>query len=112
MKKFKMVIALCCIAAFLPACGLKMQKKVEHIEAVQNNPVNCETAEADIKVLEDEKTNVAQQVVAGVTAVIPVSLVIGILTLTEDDKIEIAVGHYNKLIDTRIAKIKADCGLE
>jgi len=112
MKKIKMLIALCCLAAFLPACGMMMQKKVEHIEAVQNNPVNCETAESDIKVLEDEKANVAEQVVAGVTSIIPVSLVLGVLTLTEDDKIEIAIGHYDKLIDTRIAKIKADCGLE
>jgi len=112
MKKFKMIIALCCLAAFFSACGLKIQKKEEHIEAIQNNPVNCETAEADIKVLEDEKANVAEQIVAGATSVIPVSAVLGILTLTEDDKIQMAVGHYNKLIDTRIAKIKTDCGLE
>ena len=96
----------------LPACGMLMQKKVRHMEAVQKTPVNCETAEADLKVLGDEKQNIAQQVAAGVTSIIPVSLVIGILTLTEDDKIQIAVGHYNKLIETRIEKIKTDCGLE
>lgn len=112
MKRLKILIALCLIAAFLPACGLKMQKQEEHIEAIQNNPVNCETAENDIKVLTDEKASVGEQIVAGATSIIPVSLVLGILTLTEDDKIEIAVGHYNKLIDIRIAKIKEDCGLE
>jgi hypothetical protein len=112
MKRFQMIIAVCCAVAFLPACGLKMQKQEEHIEAIQNNPVNCETAENDLKVLTDEKASVGEQIVAGATSVIPVSLVLGILTLTEDDKIEIAVGHYNKLIDARIAKIKKDCGLE
>jgi hypothetical protein len=112
MKRLKMLIVLCLIAAFLPACGLKIQKKEEHIEAIQNNPVNCETAEADIKVLEDEKANVGERIVAGVTSIIPVSAVLGILTLTEDDKIQMAVGHYNKLIETRIEKIKTDCGLE
>ena len=112
MKRFKILIALCLIAAFLPACGLKMKKKEEQIEAIQNNPVNCETAEADLKVLKDEKINVAQQVAAGVMSIAPPALIMGILTLTEDDKIQMAVGHYNKLIDTRIAKIKTDCGLE
>jgi hypothetical protein len=112
MKTLKMLIAVCCIAAFLPACGMHMKKQVKQIEAVQNTPVNCETAENDLKVLTDEKASVGEQIVAGATSIIPVSLVLGILTLTEKDKIEIAVGHYNKLIDARIAKIKQDCGLE
>jgi hypothetical protein len=112
MKRFQMIIVLCCIAAFLPACAMHMKKQVKQIEAVQNTPVNCETAENDIKVLTDEKASVGEQIAAGVTSIVPVSLVLGILTLTEKDKIEIAVGHYNKLISIRIAKIKEDCGLE
>jgi len=112
MKRFQVLMVLCCVVAFLPACGLKIQKTVEHMEKVQTQPVNCEIAENDIKVLTDEKMNAAQQVAAGVMSIAPPALVMGILTGTEDDKVELAIGHYDKLIDTRIAKIKEDCGLE
>ena len=101
-----------CIVMLLPACGMLMQKKVRHMEAVQKTPVNCETAEADLKVLGDEKQNIAQQVTAGVTSIMPAGLVLGILTGTEDDKVKITIGYYDKMVDTRIAKIKSECNVE
>lgn len=112
MKKFNVVIAACCLFAFFPGCGLKMKKDVARIEAVKNQPVNCQTAEHDIKVLEDEKANVAKQVVAGVTSILPPSLVMGILTGSAGAKYKIAVGRYNKMIDARIAKIKQECNIK
>ena len=108
MKKMNLVLAAFCILAFIPACGLMMKKKVNHIEAIQNTPVNCQTAQADIKVLMDEKVNVAEQVAAGVTSIAPPALVMGILTGTEESKLKIAVGDYNSMMDARIAKIKRE----
>ena len=55
---------------------------------------------------------VGKQILLGVTSVTPVGAVIGILTLSEKDKLEIAVGEYNRMIDERIAAIKKKCGLE
>ena len=47
----------------------------------------------------------------GVTSLTPAGAALGILTLTETTKWKVAVGKYNKMIDKRMAEIKAECGL-
>ena len=74
-------------------------------------PVNCATAEGDIRVLQNEKVHVAEQIAVGVTAVVPAGAALGILTGTEDDKLEVAVGEYDKQLDAKIAEIKRTCGI-
>jgi hypothetical protein len=86
------------------------QKKVMH--TLENPaPVNCSTAEGDLRVLEGEKTHVAGQILEGITSITPAGAALGILTLTETTKWKVAVGEYNKMIDKRMAQIKAECGL-
>ncbi len=74
-------------------------------------PVNCATARSDIRILETEKSSVAERAAVGVTAVTPAGAALGILTMTEDDKLEVAVGEYNKQLDAKIAQIKRECGI-
>jgi len=74
-------------------------------------PVNCATAQDDIATLEKEKDGVAERVAIGVTSVTPAGAVLGIITLTEDDKLEVAVGAYNKKLEDKIAEIKRECGI-
>lgn len=76
-----------------------------------DQPVNCATAEGDIRVLQGEKAHVASQIAQGVTALSPAGIVMGILTGTETTKIKVAAGDYNKQIDNRIALIKSTCGV-
>ena len=86
------------------------QKKVMH--TLENPaPVNCATVEGDLRVLEGEKIHVAQQIVEGATSLTPAGAAIGILTLTETTKWKVAVGEYNKMLDKRMAQIRAECGL-
>jgi len=86
------------------------QKKVMH--TLENPaPVNCAMAEGDLRVLEGEKTHVAQQILEGVSSLTPAGAAIGILTLTETTKWKVAVGEYNKMIDRRMAQIREECGL-
>ena len=75
-------------------------------------PISCATAEADIRVLEQEKVRVGKQIAAGVSTIIPISLVVGIVTGKAGTKIRVATGKYNKMIDKRIAEIKSHCGLD
>ena len=90
-------------------CATK-QKKVEH--TLENPaPVNCQTAEADLRVLEGEKAHVGERIADGVTAIVPAGAALGILTWTEGTKIKVATGEYNKMIDKRIAQIKEECGM-
>ena len=74
-------------------------------------PVDCSRAQSDIQILQKEKDNVAERVVIGATSVTPAGAVLGILTMTEDDKLEVAVGQYNKQLDAKIAEIKRECGI-
>ena len=109
MKKMNKVILLGCIVTLLPACGAFKAKKVEK---EMKQPINCAHAEGDIRVLQSEKAHVASEIANGVTAIIPASLVIGLVTLTEGEKIRIATGEYNKAIDKRISEIKSQCGVQ
>ena len=109
MKKMNKVILLGCVVMLMPACGAFKAKKVEK---EMKQPINCAHAEGDIRVLQSEKAHVASEVANGVTAIIPASLVIGLVTLTEGEKVRIATGEYNKAIDKRIAEIKSQCGVQ
>jgi hypothetical protein len=108
MKKMNKVILLGCVVMLLPACALKQKK----VEKEMKQPINCANAEGDIRVLQSEKAHVAQQIGEGVTAIVPASLVLGIVTGTEGTKIKVATGEYNKAIDKRISEIKSQCGVQ
>ncbi len=86
------------------------QKKVEK-KLGQHLPVNCATAEGDLRLLNHEKVNVAERIAEGVTALAPAGIVIGLITWTEPTKYRVATGKYNDMIDKRIAEIKQTCGL-
>ena len=92
----------------LSGCALEFKKDEKAAEAEK---VNCGTAQGDIRVLNAEKANVAEQIAMGVTAIYPAALVIGLLTRTEDTKYQVAIGEYNKMLDKKIAQIKTTCGI-
>lgn len=58
------------------------------------------------------KTTVAEQMAEEVTAVYPVGFLIGVAPLTEGEKIDMAVGDYNRLLDKKIAEIQQKCGVK
>jgi len=89
------------------AAGCAMQEK-QTMESL-NQPIYCGTAEGDIRVLQSEKTHVAQQVASGLGAIAPAGIVMGVLTGTEGTKLQVAAGDYNAKIDQRIAAIRATC---
>ena len=105
-------IASIVLLALASASGCAMEQK--NVEKQLNDPsaVNCATADGDIRLLRSEKSNVAEQVAEGATAIYPAGLVMGILTGTEGTKLKVAAGDYNKKIDARIAEIKSTCGIE
>ncbi len=110
MNRELQVLITLCLFILWTGCISKEQKVMEELE--HPDPINCDTAEEHIKTLESEKTRIGKQILVGATAVTPAGAVIGILTLSEVDKLEIAVGEYNRKVDERIAAIKEKCGLE
>jgi hypothetical protein len=109
MKKALMIVLAICLVVSLTACAASKQKKVEQ---EMKQPINCATAEGDIRTLEHEKAHTAQQIAEGVTALVPASIVVGLMTGTEKEKLKVGTGEYNKMIDKRIAEIKETCGVK
>ena len=108
MKKMNKVIVLVCAVMLLPACAGKYKKAEQDVK----KPINCANAEGDIRVLENEKAHVAEQIADGVSAIHPASLVLNLITKTEGEKIKVATGKYDKMIDEKIAEIKQTCGIK
>ena len=109
MKKVTLAIAAVFLCTLVASCA--SNDTIKKGQADAKKPVNCATAEADIRVLKSEKTHASQQFAAGVTAIVPVSLVVGVAKGTEGSKIKVATGDYNKMLDDKIAEIKTQCGM-
>jgi hypothetical protein len=105
MKKSALVILLIFLVA---SCAPITKQAKEDLK----KPVNCATAEEDIKTLDKEKARVLKEIINGVTAITPYGAVIGIITMTEKEKLEVGTGAYNRKIDRKIAEIEQECGLE
>jgi len=108
MRKVSVAVVVICLMISLTNCAMK-QKEVEN--EIQQ-PINCATAEGDIRVLESEKAHVGQQIVEGVTSITPPGFLVGVVTGTEKEKMKVGVGEYNEMIDKRIAEIKEKCGID
>ena len=103
-------LALATLLGLPLGCAMQ-QKKVEK-QVTSGAPVDCRTAEGDLRMLRNEKAHVAERIAAGVTAIVPVGLVIGVVTGTEGTKLRVAIGEYDKKIDARIAEIQRTCGID
>jgi hypothetical protein len=106
------VSVLISLLLFGPSLGCAMHQKQVEEEIKSGAPVDCRTAEGDVRVLQQEKAHVVQRIVEGATAITPAGIVLGILTGTEGTKLRVAVGEYNQMIDERIALIQSTCGVE
>lgn len=97
------------MVVLITACAAQFQQQEQALQ--QPIQINCATAEGDIRVLQSEKAHVAQQIAMGVTAIAPAGMIAGLITGTEQTKLQVATGDYNQMIDQRIADIKITCGL-
>jgi hypothetical protein len=95
------------MVVLITGCAAQYQAQEQALQ----QPINCATAEGDIRVLQSEKSHVAQQATLGITALAPAGIVIGVLTGTEKTKLQVATGEYNQMIDAKIAAIKRTCGV-
>lgn len=108
MYVIKVVLGIA-IAVVVVACAAQYKEQEQALQGPIH--INCATAEGDIRVLQNEKSHVAQQVAMGLSAIAPAGMVMGALMGTEQTKLQVATGDYNRMIDQRIADIKMTCGL-
>ncbi len=82
MKQFVTLVLVLCLSMALGACA----SHYKDVEQKAQAPVNCATAESDLRVLENEKVHVAEQIAAGVRSIVPIGLVAGLVTETQGAK--------------------------
>jgi hypothetical protein len=101
-------IGLCAIGltAFVSGCYTAEKKAKEESLAA---PINCATADGDIRALEQEKKTTTQKIAAGVRSIVPIGLVAGVASGQAGTKYQIATGQYNDMLDKKIAEIKQQC---
>lgn len=100
-RKGFVVLAMLALSVPLAATG----------QTDQAVPINCATAEGDIRALSSEKKYAQDQVVRNVASVTPAGALLGIVTGTEGKRLEMLSGDYEKKIDERIQAIEETCGL-
>ena len=103
----------------LIACGLAVAasaagcaSKYARVEESFSQPVNCDTARADIAALQADKVDKATQAAEGLKFALPTTIIVGAITGTAGAQYEVGTGEYNRKIDERIANIKSKCNLE
>lgn len=64
--------------------------------------------EGEIRSLQHEKTHVQQQIAAGISAIVPIGAVVGVVCGTDGKNDKFATGGYNKMIDAKIVGFKTN----
>jgi hypothetical protein len=108
-KGFLTCVGAVGMIALMGGCVSQYKKEETQEQQAKQAPVNCATAEGDIRTLQAEKVNVGKQIAAGVSMIAPVGLVVGVVTKTEGEKYQVTTGDYNKMLDQKIAEIKQTC---
>jgi hypothetical protein len=108
-KTFGIGLGALTLAALLSGCAMHEKKDEAAAKAM---PVNCATAEGDIRVLNGEKASTAAKIGNGVSMIVPIGLVVGVVTGTEGTKYQVSTGEYNKMLDAKITQIKTTCGVQ
>ena len=106
-NRMKVLVLVVLLTVMLGACAQREKRVEAYLE--RDPPVVCAKANRHLRALENEKKNVTERVVSGITTVFPVGLVVSILTGTTGTKFNVATGGYNDMIDLRIDKVMRDC---
>ncbi len=82
----------------------------EATKRIEAAPINCGTADGDLRVLAAEREHAEKSKLQGLMAITPTGILFGAVTGTQHKHYEILTGDYIKHIDQKTALIKAKCG--
>jgi hypothetical protein len=71
-------IGISAVAGAAMLFGGCMNPKYQQAERQLKQPINCATAEGDIRLLQHEKAHVTDQIASGVTAIVPAAAVMSV----------------------------------
>ena len=100
----KWLLMLTGIALLATACASQSEDET----MAQSAPINCATAEADLRVLRSEQSHAMEQAMGGGRTMVPSGLV------TEPEWNTggpVGAGQYSDYLNNRISQIQQACGL-
>ncbi len=77
----------------------------------ERHPVNCATAEGDLRAIASEKKHAEDKQLESIAAITPAGALLGLVTGTEQKRLQMLSGDYIKQLDARAAEIKETCKL-
>jgi hypothetical protein len=93
---------------FASGCASKYAK----VEDSFAQPINCSTAQVDIRALEEDKVSKTTEAAAGASYALPTTILMGAITGTGGATYDVGTGAYNQKIDERIDRIRSTCKVE
>ena len=96
-------------AVVLSGCAAPITQQAKQDMA---QPVDCATAQGDLRSLNAEKAHVSTEIKDGVTSIVPIGLVAHLFMRDEKSTFEVGTGEYNRALDKKIAEIKSTCGVQ
>lgn len=110
MLRISNKIGFCRQVAFL---ALLVAGSAVHAAGDQKrHPVNCSTAEGDLRAIAAEKKHAEDQQAESVVAITPAGALLGLISGTEQKRLQMLSGDYVKKLDDRAAEIKAQCNVK
>jgi hypothetical protein len=106
------VLACAFPVALLTGCAAKAPAPEKQVQASLAQPIDCSTAQSEIKLLNSEKARTAQEIEDGASSIIPVGAVAHLFGRSEKESFEIGTGEYNRKLDAKIAEIKKQCNIK
>lgn len=98
----KWLLMLTGIALLATACA----SQSEDATMAQSAPINCATAEADLRVLRSEQSHAMEQAMGGGRTMVPS----GLVTEPEYTTGPVGAGQYSDYLNNRIGQIEETCG--
>lgn len=80
--------------------------------SVKRHPINCATAEGDLRAIAAEKKHAQDQQVESVISITPAGALLGLVTGTEQKRLKMLSGDYVAQLDDRAAEIKSTCNVK
>jgi hypothetical protein len=99
----KWLLMLTGIALLATACASQSEDET----MAQSAPINCATAEADLRVLRSEQSHAMEQAMGGGRTMVPS----GLVTEPEYTTGPVGAGQYSDYLNNRISQIQQACGL-
>ncbi|WP_050603501.1 hypothetical protein [Ruegeria sp. 6PALISEP08] len=109
LRKFSKPVFLCGTVAAFVACFVPVDAQAA--SDAERHPVNCATAEGDLRAIAAEKKHAEDKQLESVAAITPAGALLGLVTGTEQKHLQMLSGDYIKQLDARAAEIKETCNL-